>query len=328
MCIGINVCLLIQLSTKSQNKLWTTAITLSLFLVVSTCQFLMSYATLLGCTDHHEHSREIFVCTDIQPFAGSRAAVQWTGMIATLLPDFFVVRSPSDVSATLRLTVVMLALPVLYRLLSPQERPMGVWFSCTLPPLLIWYAPFTHSEPSRRMAECTAGSAIYLLMLSNDLTIKVLPHYPLCIFTKFLLTFLIVVKLLRQRRRLRKNFEDSPEGPIRPYTSLIYILVQSYALHASLSILFLGLYLAKNSAWRMVLPIHGEAGVRCSSLSYLKVTYHSCHIQLMSHLLVRSQVVRSRNENVHMGPGRDVPEPIRFAATNPGTSTTNTVGNV
>lgn len=116
-------------------------------------------------------------------------------------------------------------------------------------------------------AEVTTGSGIYL-MLSTDMSMKILPHFPLCIFTRFLLTSLIVVKLLRQRRRLQENFEDSPEGPIRPYTSLIHILIQSYALHASVSILFLGLYLARNSAWRIVLPNSVQAGVRRSSISY------------------------------------------------------------
>lgn len=80
---------------------------------------------------------------------------------------------------------------------------------------------------------------------------------------------LIVIKLFRQRKTLREDdvYLNNKKELARPYTSLIYILIQSYALHCSISALFFGLYISKNSAWRMVLPVAVQAGVCRSFLS-------------------------------------------------------------
>lgn len=131
MCLGINVYLLIQLSTtRKQAKLWTTVITLTSFLVASAFQFLTSYVTLVGCIDHREleHSGGVFVCADIQPFAGSGVAIQSTGTIATLLPDFFVVRSSSNVSVALQSLYLMVYTS--YTSVIPSTLSTGGTYGC------------------------------------------------------------------------------------------------------------------------------------------------------------------------------------------------------
>ncbi|KAF5354307.1 hypothetical protein D9756_007208 [Leucocoprinus leucothites] len=123
------------------------------------------------------------------------------------------------------------------------------------------------------------GSGIYLLAWTRDLGIQVLPHFPLCLVNKFIMSFLIIVKLFKHRRMLECEFDIEKDKQLtRPYTTLIQILVQSYALHASFSLVFLVLYMAKHAAWRLVLPNAVQAG-------------------LLSHLLVRFSASRSMRDD-------------------------------
>ncbi|KAF5354048.1 hypothetical protein D9756_007210 [Leucocoprinus leucothites] len=123
------------------------------------------------------------------------------------------------------------------------------------------------------------GSGIYLLTWTRDLGIQVLPHFPLCLVNKLIMTLLIIVKLLKHQRMLKREFDvEKGKHLTRPYAALIQILVQSYALHTSFSLVFLVLYMAKHEAWRLVLPNTVQAG-------------------LLSHLLVRFSVSRSTKED-------------------------------
>lgn len=124
------------------------------------------------------------------------------------------------------------------------------------------------------------------MVLSNDMSLEFLPHYPLCFSVKLLLVSLIVAKLVLHRKRLQESFEDSSGELTRPYTFLIHIFIQSHALYGALSLIFLGLYLTAQPAWRTILPNIVQAGVcHPSAPNRLKmltcaIIFSSCHTSL------------------------------------------------
>lgn len=109
------------------------------------------------------------------------------------------------------------------------------------------------------------GTGAYLIAGSAGIKVRALPHYPLCISTKIVITALIAFKLLQQRRTMQRMFQaENRKELIKPYTSLIRILITSYALSSVVSGLFLGLYVPNLGAWRIVFPSTIQAGVWCS----------------------------------------------------------------
>lgn len=113
-------------------------------------------------------------------------------------------------------------------------------------------------------ASLSPGSGAYLIVGSAGIQVQVLPHFPLCILTKLVVTSLITFKLLQQRRAMRRIFQvENRRELIRPYTSLIQVLITSYALYSIVSAVFLGLNLLKFGAWRIFMPNTVQAGVLC-----------------------------------------------------------------
>ncbi len=104
------------------------------------------------------------------------------------------------------------------------------------------------------------GTGVYLLLFSSFLNLKALPHFPICIFTRLLMTSLIIAKLLQQRKKLKAVFgEDSELSD--GYTFLVHVLAQSSALYSFFSFIFIGLFIGHESAWRMLLPCLPQTGV-------------------------------------------------------------------
>lgn len=101
--IGVNVCLLIQLfRTVKPTRLWVTATTLVLFLVVSTFQVLISCVTLIACAGHSGGTSTWF---SIQWVARSWLVIRTTAGISTAIQHSFLVRLYLNVSEARQLMV-------------------------------------------------------------------------------------------------------------------------------------------------------------------------------------------------------------------------------
>jgi hypothetical protein len=158
-----------------------------------------------------------------------------------------------------------------------------------------------------------AGSGAYLIVTSWDMRIQVLPHFPLCLMTKLVVTSLIASKLLKQRRAMQHIEIENKNELIGPYTSLVCALIGSYAIHSIFSTLFMGLNLSNVGAWRIFMPNTVQAGVLCHTFPFMNSLCLLLFLQLASHLLVRLQVVKNRHENHHDKPYDT--EAIHFSTT-------------
>ncbi|KAF9443395.1 hypothetical protein P691DRAFT_414092 [Macrolepiota fuliginosa MF-IS2] len=138
------------------------------------------------------------------------------------------------------------------------------------------------------------GTGAYLLSSSLS-SLRILPHFPICITTKLLSSSLIILKLIQQRKKLTLEFGNANLTELaRPYTFLIHIFVQSYALYSIFSVTFLVLFVSNNSAWRVFLPCLSQIG-------------------LMSQLLIQIRVLRNRTRNISIREGEEKPvSPIVF----------------
>ncbi|KAJ3563177.1 hypothetical protein NP233_g9109 [Leucocoprinus birnbaumii] len=249
---GVNVCLAIQLlSSLKRSKYWTSATTLTAFLLATACQALTSYISYAGTVGYRDDSL-------INAYERLWLAFRTLGLVATWVIDSFVLYQCFTI----------------YSLYKKGLWAVGLSFLFFL---------------------SSIGSGIYLIGWTNNLGIQVLPHYPLCVINKSIMTFLIIAKLAQHRKMLNTQFCDTEDNQLtKPYTTLIWILVQSYALYAGLSVLFLSLYMAKHEAWRLVLPNTVQAG-------------------LFSHLLVRFSASRSTRDTVSFDSEKETS--IQFSST-------------
>lgn len=260
---GSNVCLIVQLSPAYREaRMWTNIVTFIMFALVSTVQSLMSYVTIEGFVDHCNALDDPVIWFANEDLVGIWLAIWSSGLVAVWILDSCMVCTVAllDFFQHLTRSLQLYQCFTVYSLRKKELWLVGI-------PLLLFFSSFGNASyisliiPLR--TQCGAGSGAYLLLMSTEPALRVLPHFPLCLLTKLTMTSLIVVKLLRQRKILNEDLGiDDKKELTRPYTSLIHVLIQSYALYSSFSALFLGLYIADNSAWRIALPNAAQAGVR------------------------------------------------------------------
>ena len=93
-----------------------------------------------------------------------------------------------------------------------------------------------------------------------------LPYFSISISLNILLTLLIVARLLLHSRQIRTAM-GAPSGLTGLYKAIITMLVESSALYAVNSLLFVGPWGAGNHAADIFLPILAETQV-CASLQW------------------------------------------------------------
>lgn len=92
-----------------------------------------------------------------------------------------------------------------------------------------------------------------------------IPYFSISVSLNVLLTLMIVVHLILHDREIR-NAMGAPAKASRLYKTIITILIESCALYAVTSLLFVGPWAAKNRASDIFLPALAEVQV-CASVS-------------------------------------------------------------
>jgi len=87
-----------------------------------------------------------------------------------------------------------------------------------------------------------------------------LPYFSISISLNILLTLMIVTRLVLHNREIRSAM-GSPSGLTGLYKAIITMLIESSALYAANSLLFVGPWGAKNHAADIFLPILAETQV-------------------------------------------------------------------
>jgi len=99
-----------------------------------------------------------------------------------------------------------------------------------------------------------------------------LPYFTISTSLNVIITLIISVRLLMYRRRMRKAFPSgSPGFDITHYTSIVSMLVESSALYAVVSLLFIGFYGAKSHLLNIFLPILSQVQIIAPLLIILRV---------------------------------------------------------
>ena len=88
-----------------------------------------------------------------------------------------------------------------------------------------------------------------------------LPYFSISIALNILLTLMIVVRLVLHSRNIRAAM-GAPAGISGLYTAIVTMLIESSALYAVNSLLFIGPWGAGNHAADIFLPILAETQVR------------------------------------------------------------------
>ena len=87
-----------------------------------------------------------------------------------------------------------------------------------------------------------------------------LPYFTISCANNIILTLLISARLLYHRRKLQQTLGSTGTAN-SPYFSIVAMLVESSALYAVFSILFIGPYAANNYASDIFLPILSQTQV-------------------------------------------------------------------
>ena len=101
-----------------------------------------------------------------------------------------------------------------------------------------------------------------------------IPYFSLTVSLNVLLTLIIVGRLILHGRNIRRAL-GTPTRTSGLYGAVITILVESSAIYAVTSLLFIGPWIAKNRASDIFLPILAEVQVRSVSLKRRDPWWHS-----------------------------------------------------
>ena len=95
-------------------------------------------------------------------------------------------------------------------------------------------------------------------LISSDSAI--IPYFTISVSLNILLTLMIVVRLILYNRSARAATGETESGGM--YKAIVTMLIESCALYAVNSLLFIGLWGAQNYAESIFLPILAETQVR------------------------------------------------------------------
>ena len=98
-----------------------------------------------------------------------------------------------------------------------------------------------------------------------------LPYFSISLSLNILLTLMIVTQLIRHSRNIRSAM-GGPRGAGGLYKTIITVLVESSALYAVNSLLFVGPWGAKSHVADIFLPILAETQVRAAFTSTYRTT--------------------------------------------------------
>ena len=115
-----------------------------------------------------------------------------------------------------------------------------------------------------------------------------IPYFSISVSLNVLLTLMIVTRLILHGR----NIQSAMGGPVRVgglYKTVVTMLIESCALYAVTSLLFIGPWYAKNHASDIFLPILAEVQVRPAFLLFTTFrVWHSNHGYVMDRSSLRS----------------------------------------
>jgi hypothetical protein len=131
-------------------------------------------------------------------------------------------------------------------------------FGCVFGPIVTLSANFADIAMGILLAYKTSQpSSIW-----NSLEVNIgIPYFSIAVSLNVILTLMIVARLVLHGR----NFRDAMGTPARAsglYKAIITILIESSAIYAVTSLLFIGPWIAKNRASDIFLPILAEVQVR------------------------------------------------------------------
>jgi len=110
---------------------------------------------------------------------------------------------------------------------------------------------------------------------------------PICMSTRMITGLMLLITLFQQRNKLQTTFShskdslnsaprisssglDSGSDVIRPYTQLIFILIEGYIPYTIFSLLFIGFSIAHHDSWNIFLLAVPQSGV-CLNFLFLQV---------------------------------------------------------
>ena len=111
-----------------------------------------------------------------------------------------------------------------------------------------------------------------------------LPYFSISLSINILLTLMIVVRLVLHSRNVRAAIEmEEPSGITGFYKAIVTMLIESSAIYAASSLLFVGPWGAGSHVADIFLPILAETQVRAffpSARRSLNIVWHNCRSSL------------------------------------------------